>query len=195
MLPDVATMRWHHAREDFVANELFAKTPEIKGAIVGHTAGQRAWCVWTRRWANRKGSQHPENILYILRLVIDSKTPEYALENDPSVHTSSSTSEHSPEVLQVAALLMHARKEAAEWHTNSVQLWNPSPLIVRAANLCLELDAEAIGKTPARLEMVDRESDNIASLRWYGCSNTGTPPDTSTWRDVEWVVNEKFGWC
>ena len=35
IIPDVETFSWHHAREEFVSNELYGKSPEVKGAIVG----------------------------------------------------------------------------------------------------------------------------------------------------------------
>lgn len=72
----------------------------------------------------------------------------------------------------VGALLALARHEAAEWKVNHVEMWNPSDKVRRL-----------VDGTGVPHEFVDREKDSIASLMWYGDG------------EVEWVANEKFGWC
>ena len=74
-MPDAETLSWHHAREEFVANELYGKSPEVKGAIVGTEEGKRVWCVWMRTWYNSDPQKSKGNSLNILRLVVED--PEY----------------------------------------------------------------------------------------------------------------------
>ena len=59
LVPDVQTLRWHHAREEFVAGELLNRHPEIKGACVSEL-GSRVWCYWTRVWTNPQ-EQSPQH--------------------------------------------------------------------------------------------------------------------------------------
>ncbi|KAK1708892.1 uncharacterized protein BDZ83DRAFT_592322 [Colletotrichum acutatum] len=72
----------------------------------------------------------------------------------------------------IEALLRLARAQAAEWKVNGVEMWNPEP---RVRGL--------IEKAGIPHEFIERENDSIASLMWYGQG------------EVEWVLNEKFGWC
>ena len=44
LLPDLETIQWQHARENFVGQELHGEVPKIKGAIVGEEKGKRVWC-------------------------------------------------------------------------------------------------------------------------------------------------------
>lgn len=70
------------------------------------------------------------------------------------------------------AIFSKAREEAAEWKVNVVEMWNPSTRV-----------RDLVDRAGVPHEFVEREKDSIASLMWYGEG------------DVEWVVNEKFGWC
>ncbi|GKT61592.1 lysine acetyltransferase [Colletotrichum tofieldiae] len=72
----------------------------------------------------------------------------------------------------IEALLKLARAEAAEWKVNNVEMWNPDPRV-----------RDLIEKAGIPHEFIERERDSIASLMWYGDG------------EVEWVLNEKFGWC
>jgi len=174
VMPDVATIRWHHAREEFVANEFHGRVPKVKGAIVGEP-GKRVWCYWTRMWYNKDPMASEGNTLHILRLVIEEygmfiwENPSPEQENDIKKYASS-----------IASLLHLAQKEALEWRMAEVEIWNPTATTIEAARL---LDPEA--------KVVDRESESIASLRWYG-DRTG---DGKVADDVHWVGNEKYGWC
>ena len=76
----------------------------------------------------------------------------------------------------VAACLAAAQNEATGWNMHNVHIWNPSPIIQAAARL---LDSSA--------EIIHREQESIACLNWRG--EKGGP------QHVEWVANEKFGWC
>ncbi|KAF2456874.1 hypothetical protein BDY21DRAFT_386280 [Lineolata rhizophorae] len=155
LIPDEMTMDWLHAREDFVALELYSHEPLIKGAIVGSKEGHRAWAVWTRMWYTHD-PQKPrhENVLYVLRLVVED-----------GVEDTKET---------VAALLEAARSEAEKWEMSGVEVWNPRAEVIDAAKL--------VSKNTG---LIEREKESIASLRWNG--------DAA--EEVEWVANEKFGWC
>ncbi|CRK43814.1 hypothetical protein BN1723_005864, partial [Verticillium longisporum] len=72
----------------------------------------------------------------------------------------------------MGAILGLAREEAAAWKVNNVELWNPTAKL-RAA----------IDRAGLPHEFVDRQDTSIACLMWYGDG------------EVDWVANEKFGWC
>ncbi|KAL0930514.1 lysine acetyltransferase [Colletotrichum truncatum] len=72
----------------------------------------------------------------------------------------------------IEELLTLARAEAAEWKSNNIEMWNPEARVRRL-----------VEKAGIPHEFVERENDSIPSLMWYGDG------------EVEWVLNEKFGWC
>ena len=154
VIPDIETMQWHHAREEFVAKEITGRTPDIKGAIVMMENGKRVWAIWTRVFGNEKNGY----ILYILRLVIEGGN--------------ASSEGDDKHVTAVAAVLHAAQTEAAKWGMQSVEVWNPSDAIVAAAKKLLPSS-----------KVVDRETESITSLMWYGNEA------------VDWVANDKYGWC
>jgi hypothetical protein len=174
LIPDTATISWHHAREDFVSNELFSRTPEIKGAVVSVENGGQAWCIWMCTWAG-PGDTHG-NVLHILRIAV-----EYGGYGDESHDFGPATEEgvaavqSSPPVQAVAALFAAAQKHAAEWDMRTVQFWNPDNVTLAAAR---KLDGSVMVQA--------REKDSICSLRWYGKDDE---------EDVEWACNQKFAWC
>lgn len=145
LIPSSQTMAWHHAREEFLANELFGKTPQTKGAIVECQDSAKVWCIWTRRFAK----DPKENVLYILRIVV---------EGEDQTNSVLSSKER---IAAVAACLEAAQLEAHEWRLQSVQLWNPSPSVLAGSR-----------KINPDIEVVHRDSDSIACLNWYG-SNPG----------------------
>jgi len=178
LVPDLATLAWHHAREEFVASELYSdsRKPEIKGAIVGTESGKQAWCVWTRAWTNP--SEEDGNTLHILRLVVeDGLLGDSSSSYDFSAATETGVAQvqDSEAVAAVAALFAAARKQASEWDMEVVEFWNPNSIALAAAR---KLDAGA--------KVHDREKASISSLRWYG---------EGSGENVEWVCNEKYGWC
>ena len=169
MVPDLNTIIWHHARENFVGQEVLGKKPTIRGAIVGE-AGSRVWCYWTRTW---KGANEGEpDSLYILRLAgEDDSFSDIAPASAAGVEAAKS----SAVVKAVAALLAAAQSEAAKWNMGEVNAWNPSSTVLAAAQM---LDPAA--------KVEDRESASISSLLYYGEGN---------WENVDWIANEKFMWC
>ncbi|KAI4763220.1 hypothetical protein E4T52_05915 [Aureobasidium sp. EXF-3400] len=172
IIPDVETFSWHHAREEFVANELYGKSPEVKGAIVGTQEGKRVWCVWMRTWYNSDPQSTKDNTMNILRLVVED--PEYtdsSAASDEGVEKAKGTYVTSA----IASLLAAAQADASEWHMGSVDIWNPTSATLAAAQ---QLDSAA--------QVVHREKDSVASLRWYGEGSVD---------DVQWLDNEKYAWC
>ena len=181
IIPDVAIMQWHHAREEFAANETLGRDPEVKGAIVSLGPGNhnKVWAIWTRTF----GSEASNNKLHILRIVIEGEY-ESAASSEHSPHGPRTLDERT--IQAAASILFAAQKEAARWDMQAVEIWNPSLLIVRAAR---ELVPGA--------EVVHREEDSIASLMWYGDgeANEGKRKGERQVAEVEWVGNEKYGWC
>jgi GNAT superfamily N-acetyltransferase len=160
-IPDVDTMHWHHAREEFLCQEVFGKWPDVKGAMVVAGEGKRVWAIWTRTF----GASTEGNVLHILRLVVEGEE-----EGDQGWN-----------VKAVAAVLRAAQREAGKWERKSVEIWNPSALIVKAARV---IEPDAV--------LVERESESITSLMWYEENDSGETPATN---EIDWVGNEKYAWC
>ncbi|KAL4939168.1 hypothetical protein BDV06DRAFT_225248 [Aspergillus oleicola] len=75
------------------------------------------------------------------------------------------------------AVITAAQSEASTWGLHIVKLWDPSPAVQDLVKLAgIEHQFE------------DRKEDGICFLRWYG-SGSGKPDG------IEWVGNEKYGWC
>lgn len=171
--PDVQTCQYHHAREEFVAEELLGRAPNIKGAIVETTDGKRVWCIWTRTFGNTPA----ENVLHILRLVIEGEIELSSRNATPYIKLADLDNSGKEQVLAAASVLCMAQREAAEWAMQGVQLWNPTPFSVLAAQ-----------QIEPSVEVIDREQESIASLRWHG-------PKPKVGADVDWVAIERFCWC
>lgn len=170
LIPDWETMKWHHAREEFAAQELLnGRTPKVKGSYFKCQDGSRVWCVWSRFF----GPESSDNVLHILRLVVED---EDQLDlGDSNTNGIASPEESGNEKAQaIATLLWSAQVEAAKWDMKEVQIWNPTPLAVRAARLI-----------DPKTEVIHRDEESIASLRWHHKDSA----------DVEWLGNEKYGWC
>ncbi|MCJ1353892.1 MAG: hypothetical protein MMC33_003879 [Icmadophila ericetorum] len=177
LIPDALTIHWMHAREEFVAQETLNRDPLVKGAMVNRSPGKRVWAIWTRTFGGDKAS----NILHILRLVIEGEddiTPSEA-SGDPSA------GQHA--IKAAAAVLQAAQHEAQDWDMGSVEVWNPTRVVVEA---CGVLEEEG-GKT---VELVDREMSSVCCLMWYGDAE-GKGKGNGGEGGVEWVGNEKFAWC
>lgn len=165
LVPDVETMQWHHAREEFVGQEVHGRVPTVKGAIVGTEVGKRVWCWFTRVWYNEDVDVVKGNSLHILRIVVE----------DDVLGWNPASQEHSA---AIAALLAFTQREAESWKSEHVELWSPSASAVAGAQL---LDKNA--------KVIDRDAESIASLLWYP-DHEGAAAD-----HVEWISNEKYAWC
>jgi hypothetical protein len=169
LVPNSATVSWHHAREEFVAKELFNKNPIIKGAVSGE-AGSRVWCYWTRVWTNPQ--ENAGNALHVLRLVVeDERFSDFSAASEDAALKS----RDSPTARAIAAIFAAAQAEAAQWGMEEVQIWNPTSTTLAAARM---LDEKAA--------VEHRENESIAALNWYG---------EGSWQNVDWICNEKYGWC
>jgi len=78
---------------------------------------------------------------------------------------------------KVAAILEVAQAEAAKWETLHVELWNPTVYL-----------QDVVDATGLQHSKIEREAESIASLMWYG-EGSGKVDE------IEWVGNEKYGWC
>ena len=173
LIPDVETIGWHHAREEFIAKELFNEPPLVKGAIVKGEDGSRVWCIWTRTF----GGEEAGNTLNILRLVIEGDEDLGRQTSQDGSALTSLRSADQQRVLAAASVLQAARREAAAWAMKDVQIWNPTHLAMLAVRY---LDPSAT--------LVQRDEESIASLRWHG-------PELTPGVEINWVGNEKYGWC
>jgi len=156
LLPDLDQLLWHLMREDYMTKHIFGRTPSVRGAVYG-TPGKRVWAVWTRAYYGGLESMEG-NTLHMLRVVAEDEAAEeeYLVEGFRSI-------------VQIA------QAEAAEWRLQEVQMWNPTETLRRVVDGC-----------GVECRYVDRDSESIASLMWYGEGKT---------EGLEWVANEKFGWC
>ncbi|KAL8692597.1 MAG: hypothetical protein Q9218_002413 [Villophora microphyllina] len=172
LIPDVVTMQWHHAREEFLAQELLGRRPLTKGALAATADGKRVWCIWTRTF----GSSEDENVLHILRLVVEGENScDRQGVNAPGEGYRNVSDQAL--VAAVASILEAAQLEASDWGMASVQFWNPSTLSVWAAKYLNPLT-----------EIIQRDDESLTSLRWHkGSSSDNTK--------VDWISNEKYGWC
>ncbi|KAI7555009.1 hypothetical protein KC331_g142 [Hortaea werneckii] len=174
LVPDVATLHWHHAREDFVSTETHGGRPGFmdggRGALVEVKPGVRAWCVWTRVWTNPQ--ENAPNTLHILRLAVEDES--YS-DFSPASEDGAQRFAGSDVARAIAALLSEAQIQAKASGMHEVQIWNPTSATLAAARL---IDSGAA--------VEEREKESITSLQWYG---------QGSWKDVDWVCNEKYGWC
>lgn len=170
LIPNKETMRWHHAREEFFAKEVLGKEPVVKGSYITGSDHTRNWCIWSRFF----GTEASGDVLHILRFGIEGQDDLVSLESE--IASSDQTNKLPDQKLaELAALLRAAQLEAFEWNIKEVQLWNPTSWAFQAAQ---SIDPS--------VKIVHRGEESIASLRWHGSEPA---------RDIEWLGNEKYGWC
>lgn len=172
LIPDLQTMQWHHAREEFAGNEMLGREPDIKGAHVECEDASQVWCIWTRTF----GSTEAGNTLNILRFYVEGEEDIVREELEAADDLTDIKSIDQAKVHGAAAVLQAAQAEAARWDMKDIQIWNPSQTVVLAAR-----------QIEPSTELIHRDDESIASLRWHG-----EPEDRTK---VEWVGNEKYGWC
>ncbi|KAK3319020.1 hypothetical protein B0H66DRAFT_255041 [Apodospora peruviana] len=157
ILPDLDSLLWHLMREDYMTKHIFGQTPAVKGAVWGEEKGKRMWAVWTRGYYG--GLEKIEgNTLHILRFVVEDEGAEVECLREG-----------------FRSIVQIAQAEAAEWRSQDVQMWNPTPLTKKLVEGC-----------GLEYEFVERDKESIASLMWYGEGQS---------EEVDWVANEKYGWC
>ena len=166
-VPDLNHILWHHKKGEFVCQRLFGKEPQTKGAMVGQE-GNRIWVIWTHRFYGNPKSASSENTLYILRLVIENRAAaEMELDVD----------QQGRQVEQMREILQAAQDEASKWKLYRVMMWGLTPLVVKL-----------VDRTGVQHRRLERDHEGIASLLWYG---EGSGREDS----LEWLGNEKYGWC
>ncbi|OJD18687.1 hypothetical protein AJ78_01302 [Emergomyces pasteurianus Ep9510] len=165
IVPDHDHMLWHHSKEEFATEVLFKTKPQVKGAIAGEP-GSRVWAIWTHRFYEPPRDSASSNTLYILRLVVENQSVLDRL-----------SAEYHEQVAGLRAVILAAQAEAAEWGLQHVNLWGPSAQV-----------QELIKRIGIEYQEEDRGEEGICSLRWYG--NGSGKKDS-----VEWIGNEKYGWC
>ncbi|OAA60812.1 Acyl-CoA N-acyltransferase [Cordyceps fumosorosea ARSEF 2679] len=166
VLPDISTLKWHCRREAHMLRGHLGRDPDVHGALYTPPgdggAARRVWGLWVRsRYGGGEG-EPVVTILHFLRLVVE----DGAATRDEEL------------AVALEGIMAVARREAADADCRSVALWNP-PARVLAAFRGQRL-------APLGGEVVERDTDSLASLRWFGQGSVD---------DIEWVANEKFAWC
>ncbi|KAI9888619.1 MAG: hypothetical protein M1814_006600 [Vezdaea aestivalis] len=180
VLPTIDIITWHHAKEDFVANVLSLGKPRVRGSIVGDQIGRQAWCIWTRSWyrqgpvtSDSHKDEVEENALQILRLVVEENV-----------------STKAERIAATASLFFSAQLEAAKWNQDACEVWNVSTEVQTAAETIQKLFG---GQSTNVIRLVERHEESIPSLRWYG-NNPLSDLQGTTWKDIDWIANEKYAW-
>lgn len=135
--------------------------------IRGAIAGEPGHRIWAVFTRSFYGPLEPSsgNTLHILRLVI---------EDDKCANNQDLLKRRAK---QLEAIVRIAQSEAAEWNLKHVELWNPTLLV-----------QEIVEMSGLKHSQVERQKDSIPSLMWYG-------KGTGKMDEIEWIGNEKFGWC
>lgn len=141
IVPDEKHMLWHHMKEEFVSENLFGKVPQVKGAISG-SSGNRIWIIWTHGFYEDPKLKTDENILYILRLVVENTEGG---EENKTLQTE-----------QTREVIWAAQEEAREWDLARVVLWDPTAFA-----------RDVIVKGGIECQAVQRETKSIGSLMWW----------------------------
>ena len=178
LIPDLHTIQWHHAREEFIGRELYGRIPDIKGAIVGEK-GSRIWCYWTRNWQNKSIEQSEGNKLHILRIVAERGG---LAKVDIGIRDQDIKATLMTQSRAITSLFMAAQLEARKWNIVEIESWNPTEAVVLAAR-----------RLSQHATVVQRDKDSIPSLRWHG--DSPELDDAPLMDQVDWIVNEKCGWC
>ena len=146
LIPDLKTMQWHHAREEFAGREMLGREPDVKGAHADCRDGSRVWCIWTRTF----GSTEAGNTLNILRFFIEGE--EDAVRENPGIKDDLTDLESTDQakVHGAAAVLHAAQIEAARWGMKDVQIWNRKLSFL--SNTLLSLTTFGVARLVLRVE-------------------------------------------
>ncbi|KAF2475796.1 uncharacterized protein BDR25DRAFT_391249 [Lindgomyces ingoldianus] len=173
IVPDLDHMLWHIRKEDFASRYLFGKVPPAKGAIAG-SPGNQVWAIWTHRYYGPLDAEPRNNVLYILRLVVEADETATRLPLDAEKKFKGAR--YDEQVAYLKAVLQAAQAEAAEWKLDHVKLWDPTPLV---QDMIMQSGIDHV--------VVEREEDSIASGMWYGENGQGSVAPL-------WVNNEHYAW-
>ncbi|EAT83212.1 hypothetical protein HBH56_194460 [Parastagonospora nodorum] len=175
IISDVDHMGWHFAKEEIACRHIFDTVPETKGALAG-PPGNQTWVTWQHRYYKHPDLEATNNVLYILRLVVEadetaSRLPSHA-EKMPGRDL------YEQQKSQLKAVLHAAQNEAFEWKLDSVHIWDPTPLVQR---MLKEMDIP--------YNTAERTVESVASGMWYdGNDGISTSPPL-------WLNNEHYAWC
>ncbi|CAN9375467.1 unnamed protein product [Alternaria alternata] len=143
-------------------------------AIAG-PPGSQIWAIWTHRYYNQPDKSSSENVLYVLRLVVEIDETATRLSSDAVKRPDFDA--YNQQVKYLRAVLQAARAEAKSWRLDVVELWDPTPLVL-----------DMLAQSGLEFEVVERENDSIASLLWYGeCGGTDNEAPL-------WLNNEHYAW-
>jgi hypothetical protein len=123
-------------------------------------------------WYNQNRDEAKGNTFHILRLVIEDGSWEGS-----SGSQSGGSVGHSHEAA-ITALLRFAQREAEHWKMEHVEMWTPSSTALAAAK-----------KLDPSVKVVERNMESIACLQWF------PEHDGPVANKIEWIGNEKYGWC
>ena len=168
IVPNLDHMLWHIRKEEFATEYLFGRIPKAKGAIAGHP-GAQVWAIWTHRYYGHPDFESSQNVLYILRLVIEG-------DDSRSRPLQAKPSKNLGGIASIKAVMEAAEAEAAEWQLDCVKLWDPSPLV-----------QELLIETGMEYHIIEREEDSIASPLWY--DENGREKTAPVW-----INNEHYSW-
>ncbi|KAI5290431.1 hypothetical protein KEM54_001550 [Ascosphaera aggregata] len=166
--PVYSVFDYHFVREEFTSSHLITEHqkpsgaatsfPDARGASVTVSDHITVFVVWSLTLY----SDPKEHTLYILHIQYDQPSTE---------------SEEADIAKGVAACLIRAQMEAQRWRAHAVKLWNATPIVEKAISM---IDPTS--------EIVHREKDHIASLRWHGGEGL-------TKEEPEWWFIERYSWC
>lgn len=142
VVPTLDQIKWHHHREDTMCNNIFSRTPTIRGAVYtpANNPNAKIWAIWTRSYYG--GKEKPEkNKVHLIRLGIQDESVSDQILSDA-----------------IRAISTFIQKEASEWSCTKVEIWNPNERVKRAAENIKDLNAK----------YVVRENENLGSLQWFG---------------------------
>lgn len=174
IIPDLDHLLWHIRKEDFVTKHLFGKISQAKGASAG-CPGSQIWAIWTHRYYEHPDVRPSDNVLYILRLVVewDGSANGGLMSNDSRIDDIA----HNEQINHLEAVLRAAQAQAAEWQLGHVVLWEPSPWV-----------HDAVSKLDFGHLVIERQDEGIASGLWYDeLGEISTLPT--------WINNEYYAWC
>ena len=174
IIPDVDHVLWHISKEEFAAKHLFDRMPDSKGARAG-PPGSQVCALWTHRYYSHPDAGTPQNVLYILRLVVEVDETATRLSSDATKRPETVIYEQQTAYLR--AILQAAQTEAKRWKLDVVKLWDPTPLVL-----------DMLAQSGLEFDVVERENDSIASLLWYD-----TDGGVSDERPL-WLNNEHYAW-
>lgn len=142
--PSYAQVAWQLAREQFMADIMFKRAIERRGAI---TTNGRSWIYWDHDWREKK--------LKVLRIV--------SLDSDPETGI---TIMDESKIRDIVELLRAAAAEAAEWGLDKVLIWNPDNNAtkgIKGFHNYHEDDVDVI---------FDERNSSIPCFRWKGGRST-----------------------